>query len=111
MSGTGYPHLVRDERGRLLIEDTMLNRLSLLAEHLYWGLDANALTEGHPPLTLGQAHSLLAYYYDHQAQVDAETSQHEREAEALRADLEDARVAGTLREGYPRWRAGRQATA
>jgi hypothetical protein len=111
MSGTGYPHIMRDERGTLLIEDTMLNGLSLIAEHVYWDMDAGALAEGHPPLTLGQAHSLLAYYYDHRAQIDVEMAEHQRDADTLRTGLEDPRVARDLSEGYRRWRAGRQATA
>ena len=40
-------------------------------------------------LTLGQVHAALAYYYDHQAEIDAEIRANRAEAEALLKQLGD----------------------
>lgn len=41
------------------------------------GLDAEAIAEQLPPLTLGQVHAALSYYFDHRDQILAEIRQDE----------------------------------
>jgi uncharacterized protein (DUF433 family) len=88
MKGTGYAHIRRDEHGKLRVADTGLKVILLLGDHVYRGMDAVELHENHPPLTLGQAHSLLAYFYDHRDEIDRELETRERAAEDLRAEIE-----------------------
>jgi uncharacterized protein (DUF433 family) len=42
-------------------------------------------TSSIPNLSLGQIHSALAYYYDHQEELDAEIEQDYQEVEKLQA--------------------------
>jgi hypothetical protein len=43
----------------------------------------------HPNLSLAQIHAALAYYYDHQQELDADIEKRRHEAEALAAELSD----------------------
>jgi hypothetical protein len=42
----------------------------LIAERFAWGWSPEELLVNHPDLTLGQIFSALAYYADHQAEID-----------------------------------------
>ena len=53
-----------------------------------------------------EAHSVLAYYYDHRPELDAELERRRRHADESRAELEDAGLRERLREGCERWRGG-----
>ena len=53
--------------------------------------------EQHPRLSLAQVHAALAYYYDHQAQVDAQIEQRKRDVEALRSQAGPSPIVQRLR--------------
>ena len=63
-----------DERGRPVIAGTRFKVILLVLEHTRWNLSAEQLVEAHPPLTLSQVYAGLAYYYEHQAEMDAQIS-------------------------------------
>lgn len=88
MTNTGYPHIVRDDGGVLRVEPHWFKVRLLIGEHVY-GDDAEQIAAAHPPLTLAQAHMILAYYYDHKAEIDAELAERERQADELRAEIEE----------------------
>lgn len=98
MTTTGYAHIVRDQAGVLRVHDGWFKVIMLVGEHVYRGDDAATLAAEHPPLTLGAAHSVLAYYYDHKHELDAELARREREAEALREAIVAAQSPSPLRE-------------
>jgi len=53
------------------------------------GSTPQSLHEAYPRLTMAQIHAVLAYYYDHQAEIDAEIDRCAREVEAARASGEE----------------------
>ena len=53
------------------IAGTSTRVADLLKEQPAGPWDAAETQRRHPELTLGQIHSALAYYYDHQAELDA----------------------------------------
>ena len=57
--------------------------LDRLAHH--W--DADEIKRQHPHLSLAQIYSALAYYYDHQAEIDREIEGQLQRVEKIRADL------------------------
>jgi len=67
---TRYEHVVLDEQGTPVIAGTMMKVKELVAERLAWGWSPEELLLNHPYLTLGQVFSALAYYADHQAEID-----------------------------------------
>lgn len=81
---TPYAHVALDEQGSPLITGTTMKIKELVAERLAWGWSAEELLINHPNLTLGQIYSALAYYADHQAEVDASIQVDKRYIETLR---------------------------
>jgi uncharacterized protein (DUF433 family) len=67
---TRYEHVVLDEQDTPTIAGTTMKVKELVAERLAWGWSPEELLVNHPYLTLGQIFSALAYYADHQAEID-----------------------------------------
>lgn len=69
---TRYEHIVLDDSGMPLIADTTMKLTELVASQRAYGWSPEELANQFPYLTLGQILSALAYYWDHQQDVDAE---------------------------------------
>lgn len=67
---TRYEHVVLNDQGTPTIAGTTMKVKELVAERLAWGWSPEELLVNHPYLTLGQIFSALAYYADHQAEID-----------------------------------------
>jgi uncharacterized protein (DUF433 family) len=67
---TRYEHVVLNEQSTPTIAGTTMKVKELVAERLAWGWSPEELFINHPYLTLGQIFSALAYYADHQAEID-----------------------------------------
>ena len=67
---TPYEHIILDERGSPVITGTTMKVVELIEEKLAHGWSAEELCFQHPYLTLGQIYSALAYYADHQAELE-----------------------------------------
>ena len=67
---TRYEHIALDEAGTPVIAGTTMKVKELVAERLAWGWSPEELLVNHPYLTLGQIFTALAYYADHQAEID-----------------------------------------
>jgi uncharacterized protein (DUF433 family) len=78
-SGSEFKHIVLDESGNALIGETTMKVRELVAEHLFYGWQPLELARNHDYLTLSQIYAALAYYHEHQAEVDAQ----------IKADLAD----------------------
>ena len=76
------PHVRLDEQGRPWIDDTNIKVIEVVLDHFAYGWNAETIQENHPHLSLAQVYAALAWYYDHQAEMDAEI---ERQDERLRA--------------------------
>jgi uncharacterized protein (DUF433 family) len=68
---TRYEHIILDEEGQPTIAGTTMKVKELVAERLAWGWSAEELLLNHPHLTLGKVYSALAYYADHQEEINA----------------------------------------
>jgi uncharacterized protein (DUF433 family) len=107
MTQTEYPHIERDADGIPRVREHGFKVIMLIGDHVYRGMSAADLVEAHPPLTLGQAYTVLAYYHDHQNHLDAELARRQERADDLRRELEDPALGQRLRDGYARWRKAR----
>jgi uncharacterized protein (DUF433 family) len=67
---TRYEHIVLDETGVPIIAGTTLKVIELVLERMAYGWSPEELYFQHPYLTLGQIYSALAYYWDHQEELD-----------------------------------------
>ena len=66
---TGYEHIVLDD-GTPRIAGTTMKEIELVTAQVAYGWSPEELRFQFPSLTLGQIHSALAYYWDHQADLD-----------------------------------------
>ncbi len=85
LTDTRYEHIVLDDQGRPIIAGTTMKVVELVEEHLAYGWSPDELNYQHPYLTLGQIYSALAYYADHQKELDQEIEDGLAEYERLRA--------------------------
>ncbi len=89
---TGYEHITIDNKGIAVITDANFKVVEIVLDKLAYGWSAEEIRFQHPDLTLGQIHSALGYYADHQAEMDAEIERRLakvnelREANAARGD-------------------------
>jgi len=67
---TTYEHIALDEKGTPVIAGTTLKVIELVVEKIAHGWSAEELQFQHPYLTLGQIYSALAYYADHQTELE-----------------------------------------
>ena len=83
MTTTAYPHIELDAAGVPHIAGTSVKLVELVLEYLAYHWDAGQLHREHPHLSLAQIHSALAYYYDHQQELDRDIDQRRARADSL----------------------------
>lgn len=70
---TDHPHIIRDPRicgGEPLVEGTRITVSCLVLWHMKYSHTPEELQRLYPHLSMAQIHDALAYYYDHQAEID-----------------------------------------
>ena len=70
MVETRYEHIALNEDSVPFIAGTTMKVIELVLERMAYGWSPEELHFQHPYLTLGQIHSALAYYWDHQEELD-----------------------------------------
>lgn len=95
---TRYEHIVLDEAGRPRIAGTTMKLTELVETHLAYGWSPEELAYQYPSLTLGQVYSALAYYWDHQAAIDAAIAADLAYADDLRQRMGNPPYVSRLRQ-------------
>ena len=67
------------------MDDTNIKVIEVVLDHLAYGWNAETIQENHPHLSLAQVYAALAWYYDHQIELDAEIEQQDERIRTLRA--------------------------
>jgi uncharacterized protein (DUF433 family) len=67
---TRYEHVVLDEKNVPMIAGTTMKVIELVLDRIAYGWSPEELRFQHPYLTMGQIYSALAYYADHQEELD-----------------------------------------
>jgi uncharacterized protein (DUF433 family) len=94
---TTYEHIVLDEQGVPWIDGANTKVAELVEEVKAHGWSPEVLAYQHPHLTLGQVHSALAYYWDHQEEVEADLERREAQVEEIRREVGEHPLIGKLR--------------
>ncbi len=81
---TVYEHISFREDGNPIITGTTMKVVELVAERLAWGWSPEELHLNHPYLSLGQIHSALAYYWDHEEEMNKEIESSQRRFTEMR---------------------------
>lgn len=84
MVETRYEHIVLDEQGVPRIAGTNTKVIEVVLDKIAYGWSAEEMHNQHPYLSLGQIHSALAYYWDHQEALDADMQRRFEAVERLR---------------------------
>lgn len=84
LDNTVYAHIDLDQTGTPFITGTNTKVIELVLDKLAYGWGAEELYLQHPHLTLGQIYSALAYYWDHQDELDAEITRRLSDMDQLR---------------------------
>lgn len=88
-------HVSLDKSGVAWIDGTKVKVVEVIVDHLAYGHSPEEIHLQHPHLSLAQVHAAFAYYFDHQAELDAEIERRYRRAEGLR---EEARAPFTRKK-------------
>lgn len=64
-----------DERGVAWITGTAIKVKEIVIDRVAWGMSPEEMLAAHPHWSLPIIHAALSYYYDHQAEVDAQIEQ------------------------------------
>lgn len=94
---TAYEHIVLDDSGTPVIEGANTKVVEVVLHVRTAGITPEQLHLDLPHLTLGQIHSALAYYWDHQAELDTDIRRRREYAERLREEHGQPPVAERLR--------------
>jgi uncharacterized protein (DUF433 family) len=82
-------HLVLDEQGRALVAGTRTKVILIIRDKLA-GMTPEQIREAYPYLSLADIYASLAYYYDHQAELDAQIAREDREVAEMRSAADAA---------------------
>ncbi len=72
MTATAVSHIDIDENGVAWIRDANVKVIEVALDKLAHGSSPEEMHFQYPHLSLAQIHAALAYYYDHQLELDAE---------------------------------------
>jgi uncharacterized protein (DUF433 family) len=78
----GIIHTHLDENGVAWIDDTNVKVAEIVWDKRGGYATAEEIHQAHPDVSLAQTHAALAYYYDHQEEVDALMRQWDEELES-----------------------------
>jgi uncharacterized protein (DUF433 family) len=67
---TPYEHIVVEEEGGAVVAGSGIKVAQLVSEAMAYGWSPEELHFQHPHVSMGQIHSALAYYWDHQEEIN-----------------------------------------
>ena len=79
-----------DEKGIPWITGANTKVVEVVLDKMAHGWSPEEIHRQHPHLSLAQIHAALSYYYDHQAEVDADIERRDRYVEELREQQPDS---------------------
>ena len=97
MSTVAASHIRNDSQGVAWIDDTNIKVVEVVLDWLAYGWSPEETHFQHPGLSLAQIHAALAYYYDHQAELDASITSQEDEVRRLRREAGESPLVTRLK--------------
>ncbi len=98
LAATRYQHIGLDDRGVPLIAKTTMKVSELVVAQRAYGWSPVELHFQFPHLTLGQIHSALAYYWDHQGALDDEITRGLELVDAMQREMPVAPTIARLKK-------------
>lgn len=102
MSSTAnYPRIELSADRVPYIAGMRIKVIEVVQDRLYHGWDVDEIHRQHPHLSLTEIHSALAYYDDHQEEMDKDIENRRRQVEEILAKLGESPIVGKMRTmGY-----------
>ena len=73
VNAIAYPHIIKEDGKPARIESHPRVRVAqIVMDYLAYGWSADEIHRQHPQLALAEVHAAMGYYYDNQAEIDAE---------------------------------------
>jgi uncharacterized protein (DUF433 family) len=91
-------HIRLDDCGVAWIDETNTKVIEVVMDKLAHGWSPEEIHFQHPHLSLAQIHGALTYYYDHQAEIDAQVQASLEAFESRRAQSLDSPLRKRLRD-------------
>ncbi len=90
-------HVVIDDKGVPRLAGRRTRVIDIVLDQKAYGFTPAQIQEQHPHLSMAQIHAALAYYYDQQAELDADIDRRDKEVQAMRAAAETPEFVKRLR--------------
>ncbi len=87
MSTTTHAHIELNADGVPIISGTTMKVVELVGFNVHQNWDAPELHRQLPYLTLGQIHSALSYFHDHEIEIREDLARREQLAEDIRREM------------------------
>ena len=87
MASVSYPHIELTPEGVPILTGTQTKVIEIVLDRLAHHWDADEIKRQHPHLSLAQIHAALAYYYDHQYELDRDIQERLQRAERIQTEL------------------------
>jgi uncharacterized protein (DUF433 family) len=94
---TPYAHIEIRPDGKAWLIGTQTKVLEVALDRIAHHWDGDEIQRQHPYMTLGQIYSCLAYYYDHQKEMDQVIEEQLQRVERLRAEQGESLIHAKLR--------------
>jgi uncharacterized protein (DUF433 family) len=98
MATVAYPHIELTPEGVAYVSGTTTKVVEIVLDRLAYHWDADEIRRQHPHLGLSQIYSALAYYYDHQAEMDKDIQDRLQRVQGIKASLGESPLRLKLRE-------------
>ena len=96
-----YPHIELDARGIPILAGTTMKVVELVMAQRAYGWSPEEIHFQHPYLSLSQIHSALAYYWDHQKEIDRDIERRSRNVDQARSEAGPSPLTQKLRGPDP----------
>jgi uncharacterized protein (DUF433 family) len=90
-------HIEVDERGVARITGSRTKVLQIVLDKKAHSWSPEEMQAQYPHLSLADIHAAMAFYYDHQVELDAQIERDQRDYESLRASAAESPVVKRLR--------------
>ena len=102
MSFTPITHIQIDKNGIAWIDDTNVKAVEVALDKLAHGSSPEEMHFQFPSLSLAQIHAALAYYYDHQEEMDLEIERQWEQSDDLAQRISNQPLRNKLNEAKRR---------
>ncbi len=93
-----YPHIEKPKNGSARLESMPKIRVArIVMDYLAHGWSPSEMCRQHSHLTLAQVHSAMAYYFDHQDEIDREIAAECSDVETGREQAANTPIRAKLR--------------